>query len=151
MNAHPSGVWTAITEGKPYPVKAMLSIAVNLLASAEDAMKVREALMKLDFFAISELFMTPTAELADIVFPTAHFTERDEIVDAYTKGAIFCHPKIVDPPGECWEDKKILIELAKRLGMSEYFKSVEESLDDRLAGLNMTFKDSRRKVSIKNR
>jgi len=139
--AHPSGVWPAITEGKPYPVKAMLGIAANPVVSAEDAKIVREALLKLDFFAVSDLFMTPTAEVADIVLPAAHWSERDEIVDAYTRNYIFCHRKIVDPPEECREDKEILIELAKKLGMEEYWKSVEESLDYRLARVGITLEE----------
>lgn len=148
MMAHPAGVWPAITEGKPYPVKAMLALGSNLLSSTEDTLKVREVLMDLDFFAISDLFMTPTCELADIVFPVVHFTERDEIVDAYTRNYIFCHHKIVDPPEECREDKEILIELAKKLGMEGYFKSVEESLNYRLQRVRMTLEEFKEKGKV---
>jgi anaerobic selenocysteine-containing dehydrogenase len=83
--------------------------------------------------------MTPTVEIADIVLPAVHWSERDEVCDSYTKNYIFCHPKIVDPPEDCWEDKKILIELARKLGLEGHFQSVEESLNDRLKRLNMTF------------
>ena len=146
--AHPSGVWPAIMEGKPYPVKAMLGIATNSIVCTEDANTVREALMKLDFFAASDLFMTPTTDVADIVLPAAHWSERDEIIDAYTKNCIFSHPKIVDPPEECWEDKKILIELAKKLGMEEYWKSVEESLNYRLARVGTALEEFNQKGMV---
>lgn len=146
--AHPSGVWPAITEGKPYPVKAMLAIGSNSVVSTEDAKLVREALMKLDFFAASDLFVNPTVELADIVLPATHWSERDEIVDAYTKNYIFCHPKIVDPPEECREDKEILIELAKKLGMEGYWNSVEEALNYRLERVGMTLNEFKEKGMV---
>jgi len=136
---HPSALWPAITEGKPYPVKAMVAVASNYLGAIEDTKKVREVVMKLDFNVISDLFMTPSCDIADIVLPAAHFTERDEIVDGYTQDYIFCHQKVVTPPEECWEDKKILIELAKKLGMEGYWKSVDEALDSRLERFGITF------------
>ncbi len=139
MNAHPERVWKAIREKTPYPIRAILGIATNSVITKENSKYVRDTLLKLDFFAISDLFMTPTTEIADIVLPAVHWSERDEVIDAYTKNFIFCHRKIVDPPDECWEDKKILVELAKRLGMDGFFKSVKECLDDRLKRLGMNF------------
>lgn len=143
QNAHPESVWPAIREGKPYPVKAMLGIATNSVITKENSKHVRDTLTKLDFFVVSDLFMTPTAEIADIVLPVAHWSERDEVIDAYTKNYIFCHRKIVDPPGECWEDKEILIALAKKMGMEGYFTSVEECLNDRLRRAKITFEEFR--------
>ena len=105
--AHPEAVWPAIREGKPYPIKVMIGIGQNPVTSRENSKFVRESLMKLEFFAVSELFMTPTAEIADIVLPVAHWSERDEVIDAYTKNYVFCHQSIVQPPDECWEDKKM--------------------------------------------
>ena len=148
MDAHPSAVWPAITERRPYPIKAMLSIAANVVAAAEDSRRVWETLNQLDFFAISELFMTPTAEIADIVLPIAHWSERDEIVDAYTKNYVFCHPKIVEPPEECWEDGKILVELARKLGTEGYWNSVEEALNYRLERLGITFEEFKEKGMV---
>jgi len=141
MVAHTNAVLTAIREGKPYPVKTMLAIAANPVVVKENSEFVRDTLMKLDFLVVADLFMTPTAEIADIVLPVVHWSERDEVIDAYTKNYIFCHRKIVEPPEECWEDKKILIEIAKRLGMEGFWRSVEESLDDRLKRLGMTFRE----------
>jgi len=145
MLAHPKLVWRAINEGDPYPVKAMLGIGQNLILASENALMIRDSLMKLDFFACFDLFMTPTAEIADLVLPVAHWSERDEAIDAYTKNYLFCHKKIVEPPEECWEDKKILIELAKKLGLTGYWKSVEESLDDRVVRTGLTFEEFRQK------
>jgi anaerobic selenocysteine-containing dehydrogenase len=141
QNTHPEALWPAIMEGTPYPVKAMLGIAANPVITSENSKLVRDALLKLDFFAISDLFMTPTTEIADIVLPAVHWSERDEVVDSYTKNYVFCHPKIVDPPEGCREDKELLIDLAENLGLEGYYQSVEESLNDRLKRLNMTFEE----------
>lgn len=148
QNAHPEAVWQAIREGSPYPVKAMLGIATNSVVTKNNSKFVRDSLMKLDFFAISDFVMTPTAEIADIVLPAAQWPERDEVIDVYCKNYIFCHQKIVDPPEECWEDKKILIEIARKLGMEGYWKSVEESLNDRLKRLDITFEEFKEKGVI---
>jgi anaerobic selenocysteine-containing dehydrogenase len=104
--------------------------------------------MKLDFFAIIELFMTPTAEIADIVLPVVHWTERDEIHDSYTKNYIFCHQKIVEPPEGCWEDKKIIIELDNKQRLEGYYTSVEEALNDSLIRVGMTFEEFKQKGKI---
>jgi len=61
LNAHPVALWQAIRENKPYPVKAMIGIATNSVVTKENSKLVRDTLMKLDFFAITELFMTPTS------------------------------------------------------------------------------------------
>jgi len=144
LSAHPAAVWSAIDRGDPYPVKAMLGIAQNAVLSKEDSKRVRDTLMKLDFFAVIDLFMTPTAEIADIVLPAAHWSERDEVLDAYTRNYVFCHRKIVEAPDECREDKELLIELARKLGLEGYFQSIEESLDNRLQRLEMTFEELRK-------
>jgi anaerobic selenocysteine-containing dehydrogenase len=54
------------------------------------------------------------------------------------KNWVFCHQKAIEPPGECWDDKKVLIELAKRLGLEGYWNSVEEYFDWKLEPLSIT-------------
>jgi anaerobic selenocysteine-containing dehydrogenase len=59
---------------------------------------------------------------------------------------IRAYPKLVDPPGEAWADTKWLNELAKRLGLKEYFwESDEEALDDMLKPSGFTYEDMKRK------
>ena len=137
--AHPKAVWRAILKGEPYPVKTMLAMGTNPLLGCENALEVREALVRLEFLAVSELFMTPTAELADIVLPAAHWSEREGVVDEVAKNYVFAQPKIVEPPGECRSDGRILVELARKLGLQGYWDSVEEALNWRLESLGITF------------
>lgn len=136
--AHPAAVWKAILESKPYPLKALLGFGGNHIVSFENSSQVRKALLGLEFYATASLFMTPTAEIADIVLPAAHWTERDEIIDFYVKNWVFCHQKAIEPLGECRDDKKVLIELAKRLGLEGYWRSLEEYFDYKLEPLGMT-------------
>ncbi len=121
----------AILEEDPYPIKAAMFILSNPVVSYPNSKETYEALMKLDFTVVSELFMTPTAALADIVLPAAWGMEHDEL--GYWPGwyeEIRSYPKLVDPPGECWADTKIINELAKRLGLAEdFWEHDEEALD----------------------
>jgi anaerobic selenocysteine-containing dehydrogenase len=54
-------------------------------------------------------------------------------------GAAYAQQKAVEPVGECWDEKKMLIELAARLGLKDFWKSTREALDDRLEFTGMTF------------
>lgn len=149
MLSHPTLVWRAINEGKPYPIKAMLGVGQNPVVARENSKMIHQTLMKLDFFACFDLFMNPTNEIADLVLPVAHWSERDEIIDAYTKNYIFCHRKVVEPPENCWEDKKIIVEIAKKLSLTDYWKSVTECLDNRLLRTGMTFEEFNKKGMLK--
>ncbi|MDP6174214.1 MAG: molybdopterin-dependent oxidoreductase, partial [Rhodospirillales bacterium] len=67
----PHSLMRAILHDDPYPVKAAMFVLTNPLVSYPNSAETYKALMKLDFIAISELFMTPTAALADIVLPAS--------------------------------------------------------------------------------
>jgi thiosulfate reductase/polysulfide reductase chain A len=69
--AHIPTLLKAMREGVPYPVKAFLVFGNNTLTTYANTSAVYEALMKLDFMVCADLFMTPTAELADIVHETS--------------------------------------------------------------------------------
>lgn len=95
--------------------------------------------------------MTPTAALADIVLPVASYLEEDG-VDVLKKhfglSYIQLQQKVVQI-GECWSDMKILIELAKKLGLGEYFwEDVPSFLDAYLEPIGMTFEEFRQQGRI---
>ena len=74
-SAHIPTLLEAIRTGKPYPVKAFLIFGNNTLATYANAKQAYETLMKLDFLLVMDLYMTPTAELADMVLPAASWLE----------------------------------------------------------------------------
>lgn len=131
----------AILEGEPYPLKALLLFGTNPLVSYADSQRMYQALKEVDFLMVSDFFMTPTAELADIILPAATFLEFDEIgYYGIRYGTVVARPQAIQPVGECWSDIKMINELAKRLGFQEHFwEDVSQSLSELLQPSNLTF------------
>jgi thiosulfate reductase / polysulfide reductase chain A len=132
--AHIPAVLKAMRTGDPYPVKAFLVFGNNTLATYANAKEVYESLMKVDFLMYVDLFMQPTAELADIVLPAASWPELDGIhsapfISAYVLGPIQKAVRI----GECKSDEEILVELARRLKLERGTESVDEVTEAELA------------------
>ena len=147
-DALPQLVAKAILKEKPYPVKVMCIHGSNPLLTWSNAEETYSALMKLDFLSVADLVMTPSAELADIVLPVTSFLEVDDVV--FSPPRIKVRRRVVEPIGECWPDRKIMNELAKRLGLGRYFwNDVEESLDVRLKPAGCTFAELKKIGTIK--
>src|SRR5262249_57620842 len=68
-NVSPHDFYRAVLEDRPYPMRGLIGFGANLLLAQADAARGRAALSALDFYAHADLFMTPTAALADILFP----------------------------------------------------------------------------------
>jgi len=117
----PGELWKAIIsgEGDPAVPRVLLSVANDPLGSFEDTHTVREALLSdnLELNVNMDYFMTPGANLADIVLPAAHWSERTGVFDEelYPDPCPFIIPQIaVDPPGEAQDDWYFQRELGKR-------------------------------------
>jgi anaerobic selenocysteine-containing dehydrogenase len=137
--AHPDAVWRAILDGEPYPVRAMLVFGSNLLVNYADSERIHRALERLDFLVVSDLYLTPTARMADLVLPVSSWLERDQVVEhAHYVAA----RRGVARVGECRSDEEILNDLAARLGMGDAFwGSAAEALDYKLAPLGMRWRE----------
>jgi anaerobic selenocysteine-containing dehydrogenase len=129
-----------ILEQKPYPIRALFIQGSNPLITYAGSDMVSEAFHKLDFIMVSELFMTPTSAMADLILPAATNMEYNDIGHyGLARGYILPRPKIVEPRGECRSDMEIINELAKRLGLGQYFwDDMQQCLEEILApsGLN---------------
>ncbi|HUI98415.1 MAG TPA: molybdopterin-dependent oxidoreductase [Xanthobacteraceae bacterium] len=140
--AHIPTLLQAMREGKPYPVKAFLIFGNNTLTTYAGGARVRDALMRLDFIVCADLFMTPTAELADIVLPAAAWPELDQLAGLPTVAAnvVLAQQKVVQV-GECMADEEIFVALARRMKLPVCTEPVRDVLDAQLAagGLGMTF------------
>jgi len=144
----PPRIVKAIIEEDPYPIHAAYIQAANILLTYSNAQETYRALNKLDFLVVAELFMTPTAELADIVLPAATYLEFDSIVssphDPRSVLSVQLVPKIVEI-AECRSDLEIVNELAKKLGLKKYFwDDVESYLDSFFAPAGLTFDEFRK-------
>jgi len=101
----------------------------------------------LDFMVATDFFMTPTAELADIVLPAATWLEIDDVRTSADM-PVSCIAQKVVQIGERWSDYKILAELAKRLGLRDLFwDSDEQAMDFILSPAGISF-DEFRKLGI---
>jgi anaerobic selenocysteine-containing dehydrogenase len=141
MTVPPALFRKAVLEGMPYPVKAAYVQCANPMLAYADSRQTQAALMKLDFLAVSEIFMTPTAALADVVLPAAtHFEFNDIGHYGLGHGYILARPTVVDPPEECWPDIRILNELGKALGPVEYwYQDHNDMLETLLAPSGLDF------------
>ncbi len=152
-SASTPALWDAIIHSKPYPIKAMFVMAANPVLTCANSNVVEEALRKLDILAVADIFMTPTAELADIVLPACTFLEKTRYATYSThadhswnaRSRIVLSPKVVEPLYESWSDWKIICELGKKMGYAEWFtwKTREEAIDYELEPLGITCKKLR--------
>jgi anaerobic selenocysteine-containing dehydrogenase len=119
-------LYRAILDAEPYKVRGLIGFGANLLLSHADGGYGRKALAALDFYAHADLFMTPTAELADVVLPIASAFEREALkvgfeISAEAQSLIQFRQVVVPPPGEARADTDIIFDLACRLGLSAQF------------------------------
>ena len=129
--AHMPTLWETIATDKPYPVKAALIFGSNALISYSNANRVKEAMEKLEFIAVCDLFMTPTAEMADIVLPASSWLERDNLISSFQVCPTYtiAQQKAVEL-AEARSDVDIVCDLAKKLGLAEHFWNDSEELYD---------------------
>jgi anaerobic selenocysteine-containing dehydrogenase len=142
--------YRAIGEGKPYPVRAVIGFGANLLLAHADGGAGREALKKLEFYAHADLFMNPTAEMADVVLPAASAFEREGLkigfdISAEAQSLIQLRPAVVPPPGEARPDTEIIFDLAARLGLAEQFWNgdIDAAYRQQLAPIGITVEQLR--------
>ena len=119
-------LYRAILDGTPYPVRGLIGFGANLLLAQADGARGRAALAALDFYAHADLFMTPTAELADVVLPVASAFEREALkigfeISTEAQSLIQFRQAVVPPPGEARSDTEIVFDLAGRLGLAAEF------------------------------
>lgn len=131
MTVPPAYLRSAILKEIPYPVKGAFFQGANPLLGYADSRQTDAALQKLDFLVVSDIVMTPTAALADIVLPAAtHFEFNDIGHYGLGHGYILARPRVVSPPPECWPDMKILNELGKLISPGRYwFDNYEDLLE----------------------
>jgi thiosulfate reductase/polysulfide reductase chain A len=147
--AHAPTLFEAIRTGKPYPVKAFLIFGNNALVTYANSKWVYEALMKSEFLVVTDIFMTPTAELADIVLPAATWLEVDQIagfpgLPYFADNVALAQQKIVEM-WECRQDEWILTELARRLHLDSGTEPIEDVYNYQLEPLGITFEELKQK------
>ena len=106
--------------GAPGGVRALWLLASNLVVSAPDVNRVRARIADLDFFVVSDIFMSETAELADVVLPTAQWAEEDGTM-TNLEGRVIRRRRALPPPAGVLSDLSVIKLLADRLDRGHLF------------------------------
>ena len=114
-------------------IRAMFVMGENPLISDPDVNHVREQLGKLDFLVVSDLFLSETAEMADVVLPIASFAEKDGTFTA-TDRRVQRVKKSIEPLGDSRPDWRVLCQIADLLGYPMEYDSPGDIMDE-IAGL----------------
>ncbi|MFH1003218.1 MAG: molybdopterin-dependent oxidoreductase, partial [Chloroflexota bacterium] len=110
-----------IESGQPYPIKGFFGSGIHL-ACFPNTNRFIKNIQKLDFVVVTEYFLTPGTEYADIVMPISSWWERNMlIVPPYSGPIAKVTEPVIEPLGETWPEWKIIFELGKRLGLGDEF------------------------------
>lgn len=123
-------VFEAMRTGKPYPVRGYICVQGNPLSWSENTKKVRESLMSLDLLCMMDYYMSPTCELADLVLPSAHWTERDYIADEVCSEWVFGQQRAVEPLYERWSDITFWRTFGREINKDSWPWETDEELFD---------------------
>ncbi len=142
----------ALVTGQPYQPRAMLVYHANPALINANHKRVLEAMKKLELLVVDDIFMTATAQMADVVLPGAGDFEQPSFrVYASRQGAfVSLRRKVVEPPGQARPVMEIEYGLASRMGLAETYpwKTTEEWIDYRLRPTEVTVSDLERKMLI---
>ena len=145
--AHVAAVWGIAPDELPKPglsafemldrmgaeggVRALLVMASNLVVSAPDINRVRDRLAALDLLVVSDIFLSETAELADVVLPCAQWAEEEGTM-TNLEGRVIRRRRALPPPDGVFDDLTVMKLLADRLGRGEYFSAEPRVVFDEL-------------------
>ena len=112
-------IMDAVHEGQ---IKAMYILGENPAMSDPDVEHARDALAKLDHLVVQDIFLTETANYADVILPASAFAEKSGTVTNTNRQVQMGRPA-VPPPGQAREDWAITVDLARRCGLDWHYDS----------------------------
>jgi len=110
-------------------LRALFVFGENPMRSDPDITHVEHCLRHVEFLVVQDIFLTETAELADVVLPGASFAEKDGTFTS-TERRVQRVRRAVAPVGRSRPDWEILADLLGRLGRPERYASAEEVFDE---------------------
>src|SRR5262249_46334181 len=105
-------------------IKGMFMLGENPFLSDPNTNKVRKALSHLEFLVVLDIFLTETAEFADVVLPATSFLEKTGTYTNTDRRVQVGRPAL-RPPGEARAEWQVLCDLATRLGRPMKYDSPE--------------------------
>ena len=110
-------------------LKGLYVIGENPMVSDPDLTHAQKSLEKLDFLVVQDMFMTDTAQMADVVLPSASFAEKEGTF-TNTERKVNRIRKAVDPPGEAKEDWRIICDLSRLMGYDMSYKNSRAIMEE---------------------
>ena len=141
-----TGETEALCDGPP--VTAMLIQNANIAVTSPDTGAVLRGLSREDLFTcVHEQFMTPTAQMADVVLPATTFVEHDDLYLGLGHTFLSLGPKVIEPVGESRSNHDMVCGLAERLGAEHpgFQLSAWEMIDATLRASNLVDAETMRK------
>ncbi|MGQ0465291.1 MAG: molybdopterin-containing oxidoreductase family protein [Sporichthyaceae bacterium] len=139
--SRPGAIWDAMITGDPYPVKSMITVGSNTLGAYTNGNHVRQGLENLDLLVVMDIFMVPTAQMADYVLPAATWAEKPVVNNHWDWHTIVMGgEQAIEPIGDSKSEFYFWRNLAHRMGQAEHWpwETVEDFYDWRLAKTGMT-------------
>jgi formate dehydrogenase major subunit len=118
-------------------VRGMYIMGENPFLSDPNANKVRKALANLDFLVVQDIFLTETAEFADVILPASAFFEKDGTFTNTDRRVQIGRPAL-KPPGQARLDWEIICEISTRMGYEMKYDSTEQIFEE-FAGLTSSY------------
>ena len=123
-------VTTAIDAAAEGQLKALYVMGENPMMSDPDQNHVRQAMEKLEFLVVQDIFPTPTTEYADVILPAASYAEKDGTFTS-TERRVQRVRKAIEPVGQSRSDWEILCDVARRAGYDQMsYNSAGEIMDE---------------------
>ena len=116
-------------------IRGMYIMGENPAMSDPDANHAREALAKLDWLVVQEIFLTETCYHADVILPATAWPEKDGTV-SNTDRMVQLGRKALEAPGEAKPDLWIIQELARRLGLDWHYAGPADVFNEMRKGMN---------------
>jgi formate dehydrogenase major subunit len=128
-----------ILADQPGKIKCMYLLGENPMISDPDLKHVRKAMENIEFIVSQEIFLSETAEFADVVLPAACYAEKNG-TQTNTERRVQKWRKAIDPPGEAKPDWLIICEIARIMGYENQFSyETEEEIFDEITRVTPSY------------
>jgi predicted molibdopterin-dependent oxidoreductase YjgC len=124
---HLSGMFDAMERGE---LQALYVIGENPVQSEADQKRAKHLLSTRDFMVVQDIFLTATAELADVVLPAAASWAESEGTVTNSERRVQRVRKALEPPGEARDDLWIIEEIARRMGADWGWQGAEDAWNE---------------------
>jgi len=110
-------------------IRGLYIMGENPFSSDPNANTVRQALSNLEFLAVQDIFLTETAEFADVILPASSYFEKTGTYTNTDRRVQLGRP-VLEPPHEARQDWEILCQVSRQVGLESDYQSVSDVFDE---------------------